>query len=306
MVINPNAFVFHTFSLCWPILAQESDENIENIENIEILDQEPGAPEVQESDHELSVEFLEALGEPSDGQKQYSNSINSNILQRFENILIEGMKKEEKEGILKQLSIPENGKLMEAPKLNIELTSLLSSAMRLRDKMLEERQDDTGYAIAAICQAIDMMSRPNFDVMTIIKNLSDATRLLCHLHYKYTDIRRKLISPLLDKNLNLNLKDNKRSEWLYTKLDDTVKSVSALKKASSVLAAPKPKPPKNWQPPRQPFHYHRGRGTVRGGYQQQQRYQARLPQRQNQHQTRRPPLGPSASRETSRGRARYP
>lgn len=290
-------------------LAQDANDNIENIENniesmqnVEIID---SIEQESLEEPELSQEFLEALGEPKETEKRFGTPINTNILQRFENILIEGMKTEEKEKMLKSLCFPENGKLMQAPKLNIELTGLLTSAMKLRDKMLEERQEDTGYAIATICHTIDMMIKPNFDNLTIVKNLSDATRLLCNLHYKYTDIRRKLISPLLDKNLDFNLKDNKRSEWLYSKLDDAVKSVSAMKKASSILAPPKKT--KNWQPPpRQLSHFHRGKVVARGGYQHQLRYQPRPPPRQSQQQGRRPAPAPSSSRGMTRGRSRYP
>lgn len=287
-------------------LVQDSNEDIENniesIENVEIIsniDQEC----LEEP--ELSREFLEALGEPKESEKRFGTPINMNILKRFENILIEGIRTEEKEKIVKDLCFPEKGKLMQAPKLNIELTGLLTSAMKLRDKMLEERQEDTGYVIATLCHTIDMMTKPDFDNLTIVKNLSDATRLLCNLHYKYTDIRRKLISPLLDKNLDFNLKDNKRSEWLYSKLDDAVKSVSAMKKASSILAPPKKT--KNWQPPpRQQSHFHRGKGVARGGYQHQLQYQSRPPPRQGQQQGRRPAPAPSSSQRMTRGRSRYP
>lgn len=283
-----------------------NDQNIENIEHcVEMNDQNIEIMEnIENIDPELSQEFLEALGEPTNTEVRFGPSINSQILERFEKILIEGMKAEDKERILKELCFPENGKLMQAPKLNMELTGVLTPAMKLRDKMLEERQEDTGYVIATLCQTINMMKSPNVNVMAVVKNLSDATRLLCNLHFKYTDIRKKLISPLLDKNLDLNLKDNKRSEWLYSKLDDAVKSVSAIKKASTILA---PKKTKNWQPPpRQPSHFHRGRGPARGGYQNQPRYQTRPAPRQSQYQARRSAPAPPSSRGTTRGRSRYP
>lgn len=119
----------------------------------------------------LSWSFLEALEKPKETEKRFGTPINFNILQRFENILLKGMEKEEREQILKDLCFPENGKLMQAPKLNIELTGLLTSAMKLTDTMLEERQEDTGFVIATICNTIDMLTKPKFDNLTIVKNV---------------------------------------------------------------------------------------------------------------------------------------
>ncbi|XP_073963862.1 uncharacterized protein [Choristoneura fumiferana] len=244
-----------------------------------------------------------ALGDENAQEKGYGEDIHSDITKRMDGILMKGLPKEQKEIITKNLLIPANMMLLEAPKLNNELNAILSSSTKTRDKLLEGRQQDLGLAGASVLYAIHKLSRGE-DKIDIIKSLGDASRLLCNLHYEYTNMRKKLISPHLDKSLSLNLKENTRSDFLYTKLDETVKSLAAIKRASSALK-PKPQPQtstsgsKNWyQPPRRPMQGPQARGPARGGHHQpQQRYQPRTATR-GQGRRLPPPTG--------RGRAKYP
>lgn len=193
--------------------------------------------------------------------------------------------------------------LLEAPNLNNELNAILSSSTKTRDKLLEGRQQDLGLAGAQVLYAIHKLSQGE-DKIEVIKSLGDASRLLCNIHFEYTNIRKKLVSPHLDKSLTLNLKENTRSDYSHTRLDETVKSLAAIKRANNAL---KPKPQtqtsisgsKNfYQPPRRLIQGPQARGPARGGHQQpQQRYQPR-PAARGQGRRLLPRAG--------RGRARYP
>ncbi|KAI8432187.1 hypothetical protein MSG28_004646 [Choristoneura fumiferana] len=99
--------------------------------------------------------------------------------------------------------------LLEAPSSIMSSMRFLSSSTKTRDKLLEGRQQDLGLAGASVLYAIHKLSRGE-DKIDIIKSLGDASRLLCNLHYEYTNMRKKLISPHLDKSLSLNLKENTR------------------------------------------------------------------------------------------------
>lgn len=222
------------------------------------------------------------------------------IYNTIKNIIVEGLPKQNKDKLLETLLVPRNCLLLDAPKLNIELQGVVNNPSKTRDKLLEERQQEMGLAIAGLCQVINEMSKKDYDKLNIIKKLSDVSRVLSNLHFQYTEIRRKLINPYLDKNLAESLKENKREAYLYSNLDDSVKSFATMRRASNVL---KPKlttqlKPKNYQtPPRRtnPNQAHPTRGSLRGGT--HHRYQPRQPYKPQENRY----AGPSM-----RGRAKYP
>ncbi|XP_048006346.1 uncharacterized protein LOC125241772 [Leguminivora glycinivorella] len=253
---------------------------------------------------ELDNEFLLALGESVGGTKQYGPEIHNEIYNTINKILLEGMPKEIKEKLTQTLLVPNNCKLLDAPRLNTELIGVMNNPSKARDKLLEDRQQELGLAIGSICAVINTMSKQEFNKYEIIKKLSDIARILCHLHFQYTEIRRRLVNPFLDKNLVESLKDNKREEFLYSNLDTSVKSYSAMKRAANVI---KPKPvhtaknqhtSKNFhQPPRRLHPANQGY-PMRGSYRGAHRYNApRQPFKPLDNR----PAGPSV-----RGRAKYP
>ncbi|KAL4711689.1 hypothetical protein ACJJTC_003456 [Scirpophaga incertulas] len=263
-------------------------------------------PEQNEIQDELDNSILSALGEPCTSKDQHGTNIHEEIVNTFKNILTDGLLKQRKEEILETMLIPGNCKLLHAPKLNIEIVGALSNPSKSRDNLLEERQKEIGLAIAGISQVINTMSRKEFDKLSLIKMLTDITRILSNLHHQYTEIRRKLVKPFFDKNLMEGLKNNKRGEFLYSDLDQSVKSFSALKRSSNMLKtkistitsnnATLATSSKNYQQPvRRQNQYPPLRGSYRGrGYYQ--------PQPSYRPQTYRRNLQQPASR----GRAKYP
>lgn len=251
---------------------------------------------------ELDSNFMNALGEPSSRDKQYGDNIHEEIGRTIKNILLEGLTKAKKEELLESFLIPNNCKLLDAPKLNLEMVGLLSAVSKNRDKLLLDRQQELGIGIAGICQVIHYMSKDDYDKFVIIKKLSDVSRILSNLHFQYTETRRKLINPTLDKSLVESLKGNKREEFLYSDLDASVKAFSALKRTANVFkpklnTQARPFQPKNFQQPVRRWNPNLGppaKGSVRGGVQKRN-----LPRQPRQVQDFRQ-TGPI------RGRARYP
>ncbi|KAL4720675.1 hypothetical protein ACJJTC_017867 [Scirpophaga incertulas] len=258
-----------------------------------------------ESPSDLDLDLLEALGEPSISQTDYGDEIHPQILARINNILTEGLAKEERDKIIKSQLIPINGKLMEAPRLNVELAGVLSGPSKTRDSLLFNRQQDLGLAIAGVSQVINSLSKKDFDKLSIIRQLIDTSRLLSNLHFQHTEVRRKLINPFLEKSLGENLKHNK-TVFLFSSLDEAVKSHQTMKRASNAL---RPRPaltggtnsnrtsqsgPRNFQSPlrRNQYQGHPGRGHRRGQYPRRQQF--------------RPLNQDKAAAPASRGHARYP
>lgn len=265
-------------------------------------------PEQNENENtELPSDVLLALGEPSGSKQIYGDQVHEDIIKIIANILTEGLTKDQKDNLLKTSLIPSNAKLLDAPKLNTELTGIITSSSKSRDNLMEGRQQDLGIATGIILRAIQQMSKNNFDKMNVIKLLGESARLLANLHNQYTHIRRRLISPFLDKTLQQNLKENRRTEFLYSKLEDTVKTTTAMKRAANIL---KQKPAttgsssysssKNYQHPRYPNQFQYNRTNKRGGAQQPRpRFNPQPPPRPRQELNRQ-------QTSSSRGRGRYP
>lgn len=268
---------------------------------------EIGIPDAESSDEVEEALIAEALGEPTK-DTGYGDEIHPNLALVMETILENGFTKAEKEKIV-DLKIPNNCKLLEAPKLNLELNGILTSAAKTRDKLLQERQQELGQSAAKIAQAIQSLSRKEFSKGEVIKKLGESSRLICNIHFQYTNIRRKLISPFLDRNLTESLKENRRGENLYSNLEDSVKSFSTIKRAVNVI---KPKnmanktmgnntnkrESKNYQQPRRQQYQYNNQGK-RGAYHQR-------PQYHQQRQAYKPPDSRHQAGPSNRGRAKYP
>lgn len=259
---------------------------------------------VEEVQEDFDEEVLkEALGEVPKIE-QYGEAIHSNLSAVISNLLVNGLANEEKEK-LAMITIPGNCTLLEAPKLNPELQGVLLQGVKIRDKSLQDRQQVLGKSAADIAYAIQMLSKKDYCKAEVMKKLGEASRIICNLHFTYTELRKRLISPSLDKDLVESLKGNKRNENLFSDLEESVKSFSALKRSSQAL---KSKPqvtstastnktagasgssknqPKNFNAPRRQHYQQR-----RGAYQQR-------PQR---------PYKPSENQRfpANRGRAKYP
>lgn len=150
------------------------------------------------------------------------------------------------------------------------------------------------------------MSRKEFSKVEIIKKLGESSRLICNLHFQYTDIRRKLINPFLNKNLTEPLKENCRGESLYSNLEDSVKSFSTIKRAANIIkprfAANKTagnvynkKDSKNYQQPRRQQYQSQNK---RGAHHQR-------PQTHHQRQAYKPQDSRSQPGPFNKGRAKY-
>ncbi|XP_061717564.1 myelin transcription factor 1-like protein [Cydia pomonella] len=251
------------------ILEQDSvDENFNKSEEVNAHSDKPEDTQEHSQEHEeeevdieteedLPQDILAALGEGGqDDNANYGAEIKPEIVKIINTILTDGMNKEMHESLSKT-KIPRNIKLLVPPRLNTEFAGLLNNSMTNRDNLLKDRQQDLGRAIALITETINDLTKKDFDKLQAIKSLSDSIRLLSNLHYNYTQIRRKMIAPFMDKSLTQNLSENKRSEFLYSKLEESVKTSSSLqnfthnqhsktqkhtKKLSESQAANRPKP----------------------------------------------------------------
>ncbi|KAI5637684.1 hypothetical protein NE865_09552 [Phthorimaea operculella] len=180
----------------------------------------------------LDPDILSALGAQPDDELEYGPKIHDNLSQLWLPILKKGIPKEEKDKIFKNYLVPENCKLLQAPKLNLEIAAAITESARGRDKKISSEQQQLGIGISAVNRALDVLiAKEENSAVKAIKHLSEACRLLCDLHYNESQARIKLITPSLDKNFINILQDMQRDETLFgNKLSEKIKSSKAIKK----------------------------------------------------------------------------
>lgn len=91
-------------------------------------------PPAELAEPPLDPEILSTLGEPTEEGANRSQKIRNNLTQFWLPFLKKGMVKEMRDKILKHSLIPSNCILLQATKLNIEISAAFPEMVRLRDK----------------------------------------------------------------------------------------------------------------------------------------------------------------------------
>lgn len=178
----------------------------------------------------LDPEILLALGEVNDEGPTWGQSIHTNLSQLWEPLLKNGLPKEIKENLLKQYIIPENCKLLQAPKLNNEIAAAIHEMTRQRDKKVELKQRQLGIGVTAISKAMTTLLTSDSKIEAI-KILSDGCRILCDLHHSETQSRIKMITPGLAKPFLNVIQDSARDETLFgSNLSEKIKASITIEK----------------------------------------------------------------------------
>lgn len=225
---------------------------------------------------DLDPELLSALGESTSDSPDYGENIHDNLSKLWLPLLKKGMPKENKDKLLKDYLIPDNCRLLQAPKLNAEISAAVPDMVRNRDKTLTASQQQLGSGITAINRGIDLLLKSDNKVQAM-KHLSNGCRLLCDSHYIATQSRIKLVTPSLDKSFLHMINESERDNSLFgSTLSEKIKAAKAIEKQGLSIKKPaKPQKPTasqsstrptsyqgNWNaPPRYPAN----RGG-RGGY----------------------------------------
>lgn len=207
----------------------------------------------------LDPEVLSALGEATEQGPTWGDEVHNNLSQLWQPLLKKGMTKENKDKILKQYLIPSNCTLLQAPKLNIEISAAIVEMIRLRDKKVETNQQQLGLGITAISRAMTSLLTTD-NKIEAIKTLSDGCRILCDLHHVQSQARIKMITPGLAKPFLNVIQDSERDETLFgSSLPDKIKASKTIEKQGLQIkktappARPSPAAAQSATPARQQF-----------------------------------------------------
>lgn len=178
----------------------------------------------------LSEEVLKVLGEDPLASKAIDIKLHSSLSARWKHWTANGVPKQEMEDLLSKYARQEG---LEAPKLNLEVSSNLSESAVKRDKFITENQKSVGSTLSAVGSALSMLLEEDesIDKLVFVERLSDATKILSDLHFRLSESRKAFILPGMTKQSKDVLSTTKTDEFLFGKnLSDKLKEARALDK----------------------------------------------------------------------------
>ncbi|KAI5631846.1 hypothetical protein NE865_15436 [Phthorimaea operculella] len=205
---------------------------------LELPDSQPPIDESSVPNTDIDPELLKALGDFEEESTDWGEELHEDIAKRFQQILLNGLKKEARDELQKKFLYPKNVTFTKAPTLNPEISTMLTEACRNRDKRIQTKQDQLGKALSALGKAMSGLLKKNPDIPETLRILNDAGKLLSDSHHIETETRRALIIPLVDKSLIDPFKDRKRDNLLFgEKLGELVKDSRGIKRTGQLIQA---------------------------------------------------------------------
>ncbi|XP_023934572.1 uncharacterized protein LOC112043404 [Bicyclus anynana] len=179
---------------------------------------------------DLDPEIIAALGDSTSDAPDYGENIHDNLAKLWLPLLKKGIHKDIKDKLLKDYLAPDNCILLQAPKLNAEISAAVPDMVRSRDKILFMSQQQLGSGITAINMGMQSLLQSD-DKVKDLKHLSDACQLLCDSHHGSSQSRIKLLSSSLDKSILQIVNESERDETLFgTTLSEKIKAAKAIEK----------------------------------------------------------------------------
>ncbi|XP_044748215.1 uncharacterized protein LOC123309261 isoform X1 [Coccinella septempunctata] len=193
-------------------------------------------------EEELSENILHILGN-NDRNKNLETQfgLHGAIAPVWENILVKGFKKEEIENLLQRYEMPNNLTLLAPPKLNNEITAILSKTNVARDGSYTEIQHQVGKGLCALGKGMNLIlaNRENIPEeykTTLLTYLSDSSRILANVFHRVSVTRRNLIAPLVNKTIRDLVVKSNPGEYLFgADLSETIKTAKNLETISRDL-----------------------------------------------------------------------
>lgn len=179
--------------------------------------------------------------------------IQTEIALAWTNILVNGLKEEERSTLVKKYRPPENCNLLEVPKLNPEVASVIKSFVASRDTKMGELQNQIGTSLAALGQLLSDLLIVNDGNTQHIQLLSDACRLLLDFHHKQSMSRRELVMYDLKNDVKDLLSSSNLDGWLFgEKLGDRLRVSKEVERSGLELKPLRSKVIKRNNLPQQP------------------------------------------------------
>lgn len=186
---------------------------------------------------ELNQNILNILGSKLSEEKILGSDIHPDISCRWEAILKKGLPAELKSELIKKYPAPSNCTAMEAPELNPEIKAALNQTRIERDNRFILFQKQLGACLSALSYALSsLIGKDEEGVISLMEQISDASRLIADLHFSESNVRRYFISENLNPSVKNTLSDAPIDGFLFgNNLEERVKSAQSLEKTSISL-----------------------------------------------------------------------
>lgn len=244
----------------------------------------------------LPEEFILALGDEGKITEEKGENIRQELVNRWNNILKQGIAKENWPKLINKYRTPGNFPMAIAPKLNPELVAALSENTLKRDKKFEYRQNLVGKVLSCMGSMLTEIMKGNLNSVKLIEGINDSAKILCNMNHYDNFVRRHFALSPLHNSVKKAVTNVTVDTYLFGEnLGERLKSAKALERNGSLLQSnpvttkkqpPKPnnafKPNLNWKGPSQNSQkWHQKENKSRGGpprnYQQYQQPQHRRP-----------------------------
>lgn len=202
---------------------------------------EPLVDDTQQPEQDsLDQDILDILGDDPSTGNPYGENLHKDIASRWQNILANGLNKDNRITMQKLYLPAENCSYMKAPKLNAEIKAALTEVNNKKDIYNQSRQNQLTSCLAAIGKVLNIALARNRNItQDIIKPLSDAGRLLCDYHHKESLSRRYAAMNSLSKETKDVLKNTKIDEFLFgSDLAEKLKTSKAISKSGLEMRTP--------------------------------------------------------------------
>ncbi|CAH0547099.1 unnamed protein product [Brassicogethes aeneus] len=196
-------------------------------------------PEEDENAIPLDEETLQLLGYHTHAKKQEAPTIHKNIAEIWTKIFQSGLPSDLRATLFEKYPAFSNCRLMEAPKLNVEVKKSVTEATVARDLRVAGTQTKICAGMSAIGGLLNLAlsGEQSSDITRqIIERASDAARIFADIHFDQSQARRAMIKGGLNKNLGETLLEECVDGWLFgNNLRDRIQAAKALDKTSAEL-----------------------------------------------------------------------
>lgn len=214
-------FVIKLITPNYNFLADKSQGNVENVEEQQFLDAD------------ISKEILDLLGTTRQ-EECLGASLHRDIVARWIPILAEGLLDESKKSLVDKYPVAENFALIKAPMLNPEIRCSAGEKAVIRDDKILDNQHQLRAALSALGMSISSLVKAEFpQKYSIIEPISDAARLIAHLHFEKTKLRQTMLVPSLTKECRESMGEPRKDNWLFGEnLGERVRAAKALERSA--------------------------------------------------------------------------
>nr|CAI5851673.1 unnamed protein product [Callosobruchus analis] len=197
------------------------------------------------NDVELPDDILGILGEDPNKDPTTSFTLHPALASRWSHILANGLDSEVLEKLRTTYGLSSNTR-MTAPRINPEISVILSTPQQARDNAHLKYQASVGTALSALGSGLNILLQQDQNISpsvkeSLLKRFGDAGRILANIFASISSNRRNMILPLLAKNVKELAETTVPTELLFgDELGDRIKSAKIAETTGKCIKATYP------------------------------------------------------------------